>query len=125
MAGATPFIAKPRVLLEPPSREGLCAAVYFPEKLAGTRDEELESHWTGELAELVLGLPGLLGLEVNVPSGSQRGPRPVDGMGVLWFESYDALVEAWRSSEGADVVRQHGRHMTAAPHVLVDTRVVI
>lgn len=67
--------------------------------------EEFVAHWSGPHVEIVRGLPGLLGLRLNVVDSWSPEEDGWDGVGELWFESRAAAERSFATEPFASRLR--------------------
>jgi uncharacterized protein (TIGR02118 family) len=90
----------------------------------GMSREEFAHHWTTTHAELALRLPGLRGYRIDLVARWLDDEQPWDGFAQVWFESEEAMEEAFAllSDEFAD---DRPLFIGEAVRVLVEEHVVL
>lgn len=69
-------------------------------KKSGTSGEEFRSYWRGPHAEIAAKIPGLRGYTQNHAQDEAEGDPACSGIAELWFDSPEAMGEAFATPEG-------------------------
>jgi uncharacterized protein (TIGR02118 family) len=100
------------------------------EEISGARFREL---WCGDFVRSMSSLPGVRGYRQNiiferqVPKGTivDYGRLPIDGVSEIWFESNEALENAFSSKAGRDTVVQAKTFIAEATSFFVDEHAIM
>ncbi len=90
----------------------------------GMSKEDFVQHWTTTHAELAARLPGLRGCRINVVQEWVGGDQPWDGIGEIWFDSEEAMTNAFEEL-AAEFDLDRALFIGEACRTLVDEYIVV
>jgi uncharacterized protein (TIGR02118 family) len=101
-------------------------------KKADWTPEAFRHHWKEKHGALAAQLPGLMRYEQNHVVDSQqrgftypRGPEQLDGFSMLWFESKEAMQQAFATDIGQELIADEARFIGDLRIVTIDQVEVI
>ncbi len=94
-----------------------CKAVILLTRRADATHDEFASWWLGEHAPLAATLPGVRRAVFNLVD--EPGEGDPDGVSELWFDSQQALIEAYATEIGRAVVADTLAHVSSRQRMIV------
>ncbi|MFM8895676.1 MAG: EthD domain-containing protein [Actinomycetales bacterium] len=86
--------------------------------------EEFLDWWLNQHAPLARTLPGIRGITFNLLDGDLQA-APFDGIAELWFDSPEAMTEAYSSEVGKGVAADSLAHVSARVRMPVVERRIL